>query len=714
MKLMIAEKPSVARDIAGVIGSVKRHQGYVEANGYTITWAIGHLVTLADAHEYDAKFKKWNLGDLPIIPKSFRLKVIESSAAQYKVVASLLKRAEEVIVATDAGREGQLIYELIARSVGYKGPAKRLWLSSLTEEAIRHAMRRMKSNTDYKNLYYAGFARAQADWLIGINATRALTTHTGTLLTIGRVQTPTLAMIVRRDLEIEHFRPEPYFELAATFSHDAGEYRGKWMNAKQSSRFERREDALGVLAKVEGRPGTIVKLEQKVVKEQPPQLFDLTSLQRAANQKYGFTADQTLKLAQSLYETHKVLTYPRTDSRYLSEDIVATLPRRLNAVTETFPELAKLVPHPLHPTKRVVNTSKVSDHHAIIPTEKPASTALRQDERKIYELVAKQTVAALQESAEWASTTIVTEVAGELFKTTGRLLLKSGWKAVFGVEDTHKQSKSSEDEDLQTALPKVVKGDAVQTKQVVVLSKQTKPPSPFTEASLLSAMENAGREIDDETLAEALKERGLGTPATRAAIIEKLKRDGYIQVHKRNLTATEKGRALIDAIDVDALKSPEMTGDWEHRLAQIESGSYSVRQFIGEIGDFTGKVVDTIKRTKVDFPFRAQSAQRDAIGTCPLCGGEIVETQKSYGCANWKQTGCKFGIWKQLSGHKLTKAQIKDLLQKRRTRLLKFTNKAGKSFEARLILGADGKVEFDFAKTSGRSDRTNRKRSARG
>ncbi|GMA62752.1 DNA topoisomerase III [Alicyclobacillus fastidiosus] len=475
MKLMIAEKPSVARDIAGVIGGIKRHQGYVEANGYTITWAVGHLVTLADAQEYDAKYKKWNIGDLPIVPKAFRLKVIESSAAQYKIVASLLKRAEEVIVATDAGREGQLIYEWIARSVGFKGPAKRLWLSSLTEEAIRHAMRRLKSNAEYKNLYYAGFARAQADWLIGINATRALTTHTGTLLTVGRVQTPTLAMIVRRDLEIEHFRPEPYFELDATFSHVEGEYRGKWMNGDKTTRFRRREDVLSVLAKVEGRLGTIVQLEQKVVKEQPPQLFDLTSLQRTANQKYGFTADQTLKLAQSLYETHKVLTYPRTDSRYLSDDIVATLPRRLSAVAKTFPELAKLVPDVLHPTKKVVNASKVKDHHAIIPTEKPASTALRHDERKIYELVAKQTVAALHEPAEWASTTIVTAVVGELFKTTGRALLKSGWKAAFGLEDTHNQSKSSEDEDLQTTLPTVKKGDEVQTQQVVVLSKQTKP-----------------------------------------------------------------------------------------------------------------------------------------------------------------------------------------------------------------------------------------------
>ncbi len=561
MKLIIAEKPSVARDIAAVIGGVKRHNGYIEAKGYMVTWAIGHLVTLADAHDYDAKYKRWNLEDLPIIPKPFRLKIIDSSKEQYKIVASLLKQTEEVIIATDAGREGQLIYELIALSVGYKGQAKRLWLSSMTEEAIRNAMKHLKNNSEYKNLYYAGFARAQADWLTGINATRAITTHTGTLLTIGRVQTPTLAMIVQRDLEIEHFTPESYFELEAVFAHENGDYRGKWFNESKKTRFNVLEDAKLILAKVEGEPAHITKLAQKAVQEQPPQLFDLTSLQRRANQKYGFTADETLKLAQSLYETHKVLTYPRTDSRYLSDDIVPTLHQRLNAVSKTFPELGTFIPQFIRPTKRVVNAAKVSDHHAILPTEKPVSTTLRINERKIYELVSKQTIAALLEPAEWASTTIETTVAGELFKTTGRVLLKSGWRTVFGTNDVD-ESKKSDDEDTQAGLPKLEKGDDVKISHVEILPKQTKPPAHFTESSLLSTMENAGKQLDDETLAEALKGRGLGTPATRASIIEKMKRDGYVQVEKKNLIATDKGRALIDAIHIDVLKSPELTGDW--------------------------------------------------------------------------------------------------------------------------------------------------------
>jgi len=701
MKLIIAEKPSVARDIAAVIGGVKRHNGYIEARDYTVTWAVGHLVTLADAHDYNVKYKRWNLDDLPIVPKPFRLKVIDSSKDQYKVVSALLKQAVEVIVATDAGREGQLIYELIALSVGYKGQAKRLWLSSMTEQAIRDAMKRLKSNSEYKNLYYAGFARAQADWLTGINATRAMTTHAGTLLTIGRVQTPTLAMIVHRCLEIESFIPQPYFELDAVFGHVKGDYRGKWFSPHKKTRFDCKEDAESLQRKVEGQPANITKLEQKVVKEQPPQLFDLTTLQRVANQKFGFTADMTLKLAQALYETYKVLTYPRTDSRYLSEDIVPTLRQRLIAAGKTFSELSALIPETIRPTKRVVNDSKVSDHHALLPTEKVASSALPTNERKIYELVTKQTIAALLEPAQWASTTIETTVVEELFKTSGRVLKKSGWRAVFGANNPEEDSKKGDEDEAQTTLPAVAKGDNVIARQVELLSKQTKPLAHFTESSLLSAMENAGKHVDNETLAEALRERGLGTPATRSSIIEKIKRDGYVEVQKKNLMATAKGRSLIEAIHIDVLKSPEMTGNWEYRLAQIESGKYDVRQFIGEITEFTEMVVESIRNTSIDISIPSPADHREVIGVCPKCAGDVVETKKSFGCVNWQAQGCKFGIWKQISGHKMTKAQVRELLTKNRTKPLHFKSKVGKAFDAHLVLTLDGKVEFDFARNPG-------------
>jgi DNA topoisomerase-3 len=696
MKLIIAEKPSVARDIASVIGGVKRGNGFIEAKGYTVTWALGHLVTLADAHDYDVNYKKWRLEDLPIVPQQFRLKVINESKEQYKIVANLLKKAKEVIVATDAGREGQLIYELIALSTGYKGQTKRLWLSSMTEEAIRDAMKRLKSNDEYKNLYHAGFARAQADWLTGINATRAITTRAGTLLTIGRVQTPTLAMIVNRDLEIEQFTPEDYFELEATFAHEKGDYKGKWFDGGKVSRFTRKEDAEAIQRKVAGQPAIVVKVEQKTVNEQPPQLFDLTSLQRAANQKYGFTAEKTLQLAQSLYETHKALTYPRTDSRYLTADITPTLHRRFIAAGKMLPELTPLIPPSVRPTKRVVDGSKVRDHHAIIPTEKTPPASLRNDERRIYELVVKQTLAAILEPAKWAATVIETDVANELFKTTGRVLVKHGWRVVFGGDEPANDKKKEREEDVQTKLPAVAKGDHVETRQVELLEKQTKPPAHYTEASLLSAMEHAGRHVDDEALVEALKERGLGTPATRAAVIEKIKRDGYVQLEKKHLMATDKGRALIAAIHVDVLKSPELTGEWEQRLAQIEMGKYPVRQFIGEITSFTKTVVETIKQTEMETTLGMQ-LERQRFGACPLCGGDVVESKKSFCCANWNTTGCKFGVWKQISGHKMTQAQVKELLAKKKTKLLKFKSKTGNAFTAHLVLKPDGHIEFAFA-----------------
>lgn len=687
MKLVIAEKPSVARDIAAVLGKVTRKEGYMEAGDYTVTYAVGHLVGLADADAYDAKYKSWRVEDLPILPAEFQLVVLDHAKAQYKVVAQLLKQAQEVIVATDAGREGQLIYELIARQSGYKGVAKRLWLSSMTESAIQEAFGRLRSNQEYQPLYAAAVSRSEADWLVGINATRCMTVQAGTKLPVGRVQTPTLAMIVDRDLAIEQFVPVPYFEVVATFAAEAGEYKGKWTRDKQT-RLDDQVAAAAIVDKVRGKTGRIVRVETKPKTEQPPQLFDLTSLQRKANQLWGFTADQTLKLAQALYETHKVLTYPRTDSRYISQDIVPTLPDRLQAAATTVP-ISNLIGSAIsQPGKRVVDDKKVTDHHAIIPTDKRPGS-LNDEERKLYELVSRQTLAALLPAAEWSLTTIETLVERENFRTTGRTLVSPGWRAALG--DQADDEKRDEEDDT-SLLPAVKQDDPSSVTSVEALAKQTKPPGHFTEASLLAAMESAGKQIDDAGLAEAMKERGLGTPATRAATIEKLKRDGLIQVQKKQLTATQKGRELITAIPITVLKSPELTGEWEAKLKRMEQGQYNRQVFIQEIHQFTRDVITQLTSQTITIA----ADPKAGIGPCPKCGAPLQESPKAFGCSAWK-SGCDFKVWKEISGHKMTAGQVKELVTKGITKSLTFkSTKTGKDFEAQLKL-IDGKVEFAFA-----------------
>lgn len=685
MQLLIAEKPSVARDIANLLGGAKTKKGYIETNSYTVTYAFGHLVQLADADAYDAKYSKWNKEDLPIMPDTFKLVVGSSGKEQYQIIADLLKQADEVIVATDAGREGQLIYEYIAKKAGYKGPAKRLWVSSLTDEAIVEGLAKLRDNREYQKLHAAAACRSESDWLVGINATRAMTTHTNTLLPIGRVQTPTLAMIVNRDLEIDHFKPVPYYEVMATFQAENGTYQGKWTKEKLT-RFDHKEDADQIVAKVKGKPGAITKLETTLKTEQAPQLFDLTTLQRRANQLFAFTADKTLKIAQALYETHKVLTYPRTDSRYISEDIVPTLRARLNAASKKIVTIIPFFQNIQTPGKRVVDNKKVSDHHAIIPTEK-AATSLSDDELKVYELVVKQTIAALLPSAQWENTIIETNVEGENFRTTGRVLKDPGWRVVMS-EESIDDKETEEDENAN--LPKVQLHENVKTHTAETKSKQTKPPARYNEASLLGAMENAGKQVDKEELAEAMKERGLGTPATRAATFEKLKKDNYIQVEKKNLVSTQKGRDLIAAINVQELKSPELTGEWEYKLKQMEQGQYDPQTFMNEIRTFTHNIIGQLTSQTVTIA----QAEKENLGNCPLCGQPIVESPKAFGCSGWK-AGCKFTIWKEISGHKMSPAQVRELLAKKKTKPLKFKSKQGKDFEAHLII-KDGKIEMEF------------------
>ncbi len=689
MKLVITEKPSVARDIAAVLGKVTRKEGYMEAGDYTVTYAVGHLVGLADADAYNTRYKSWRIEDLPILPETFRLVVLDHAKAQYKIVAQLLKQAKEVIVATDAGREGQLIYELIARQSGYKGPTKRLWLSSMTESAIREAFGRLRNNQEYQPLYAAAISRSEADWLVGINATRCMTVKGGTKLPVGRVQTPTLAMIVDRDLTIEQFAPVSYFEVVATFAHeDGGTYTGKWTKDKQT-RLDDLAMATAIADAVRNKMGRVEKVETKPKLEQPPLLFDLTSLQRKANQLWGFTADQTLKLAQALYETHKVLTYPRTDSRYISQDIVPTLPERLRAAATAVPVLSNLIGSATtQPGKRVVDDKKVTDHHAIIPTDKRPGS-LNDQERRLYELVSRQTLAALLPAAEWSLTTIETIVHQELFRTTGRTLVSLGWRAALG--DQADDEKREEEDDSTSLLPAVKQGDPSSVESVEALAKQTKPPGHFTEASLLAAMESAGKQIDDAELAGAMKERGLGTPATRAATIEKLKRDGLIQVQKKQLTATQKGRELITTIPIAVLKSPELTGEWEAKLKRMEQSQYDRQAFIQEIHQFTRDVITQITSQTITIA----TDPKAGIGQCPKCGAPMQESPKAFGCSAWKG-GCDFKVWKKISGHKMTVGQVKELVTKGITKSLKFQSKTGKDFEAQLKL-VDGKVEFAFA-----------------
>lgn len=694
MKLIIAEKPSVARDIAAVLGSVTRKEGYMEAGGYTVTYALGHLVGLADADAYNPNFKQWNMEHLPILPNPFQLQVLSSSKTQYNVINKLLKQASEVIVATDAGREGQLIYEFIAQKSNYTGPAKRLWLSSMTEEAIREAFKHLRDNNFYKNLAAAAMSRSEADWIVGINATRAITLKGKAKLSLGRVQTPTLAMIVERDHAIANFKPTPYCEVQAHFLHANGEYQGKWFREKET-RFATRQQAEAIVAKIQGQPATILSVEQVPKTEAQPQLFDLTSLQRKANQLYGFSAKKTLDLAQALYETHKVLTYPRTDSRYISGDIVPTLPPRMKAAASLFPDLVQhLSSANPYPPKRVVDDSKVSDHHAIIPTDKKPGT-LTEDERKIYELVARYTLAALLPPAKWESTTIITEVAAEQFKTLGRVLIHAGWRVA--IQEPKQQEDENEEAEYEATLPAVTQGDAVRLKSAEALSKQTKPPAYYNEASLLLAMEQAGKSIEDEELAEAMKERGLGTPATRASIIEKLKRDNYIEMKGKQIRASDTGKALIAAVTIPVLKSPELTGEWESKLKQMEQGKYERQQFIGEIETFVRTIIGEIQKVSISVP----PAQVQTLGECPKCHSPIKEGTKAYGCTGWKK-GCDFKIWKEISGHKMTVAQVNELLTKGTTKKLKFKSKAGKDFDAKLKLKTDGTIEFDFVQSTPR------------
>jgi DNA topoisomerase-3 len=689
--LVIAEKPSVAVDLAKVLGRFDKKDGYLENEKFIVSWAFGHLLELAEPEDYDPMLKKWNIDHLPILPENFKMREIASGRKQLNILKKLLcsKDVAGVVDACDAGREGENIFRAIYRASGSDKPMKRLWLSEATPAAVQEAFRNLRDGKDLDSLAAAAEARSQADWIVGINATRAFTCRHYKLLSLGRVQTPTLALVVNREKDIRAFKPAPYWELWANFLKESGEtYRGKWFKGKVD-RLNGLDKAQAILSRL-GNQGEVVRVEQKETKEQPPTLFNLNDLQKEANRKHGLTAQQTLDIAQALYEKHKLLTYPRTDSRHLTEAIAKdTLSARLAALSGS-PEYGSLIPKNLPKLgKRYVDGSKVTDHHAIIPTAaRPNLSSLVTNERLVYDLAARRFIAILYPDARYAITKATTEVDGEVFLSSGRVELEIGWKRVYKPAEDDKK-----DEDKQT-LPPLSQGEKVSMAKVEALEKTTKPPSRYTEATLLAAMENAGRFAEDDSLADTLKETGgIGTPATRAAIIETLIKRSYMQREKKALVPTPDGETLID-LAPEQLKSVELTARWETGLLEIERGKQDALQWVGEIKQFTRDVVAVAREQ--ESKRMGDTGGRESLGKCPLCGREVVDYPKSYGCSGYRE-GCKFAIWKEIAKKKITAKQASDLLVKGKTGELKgFKSKAGKDFQAILVLRPDGKVSFAF------------------
>ena len=710
--LVIAEKPSVGRDLSAALpGSFAKHEGYLESSDYVVTWAVGHLVELVEPDDYDDRFKKWRMADLPIVPDTFRLKPRDpKSGKQLSVVLGLLARADvdRVINACDAGREGELIFAYIWECAGAKKPVERLWISSMTKQAIGEGFERLRPGEQLAPLERAARSRSGADWLVGMNATRAATIRgrawVGGVVSLGRVQTPTLAMIVRRERQIQAFVPEPYWLVHATFEAPSrAGYTGLWFEGEET-RLKDERRAGDIVSRVSGKDGTVRSVVRKEQSERAPLLYDLTSLQRDANRRFGFSARRTLQAAQSLYEDKKAITYPRTSSRYLSGDMVPELKPTAETLVpigqyEAFAryvlELDEL------PLSRVVNDARVEDHHAIIPTDIEHDVdSFKEDERRIFDLVAKRFLAVFHPPARYARTTIVTEVESEPFRTRGKVTLEAGWRGVYGVEPDEPKAQG-EDEDEGGELPRLEEGMTVRCAEAAVEAKETRPPPRYTEATLLSAMETAGKLVEEEQLREAMKDRGLGTPATRAEIIETLIRREYIERVAKDLAPTPKGLQVITMLEAHPLTSPELTGDWEKRLSDIEHGSGDRESFMAEIAGFTRATVEQIAALDKE-KLRPERAE---LGPCPRCGsetGEIIrENSKAYGCTSWKsreEAGCGFVVWKRVAGRTLTPEVARQLIEEGRTRevLAGFRSKAGKPFRARLVLNGDGKVEFEF------------------
>ncbi len=711
--LVIAEKPSVGQDLARVLpGPFEKHSGagekssrWLEGPEHVVTWAVGHLVQLAEPDEYDDKFKKWRMADLPIVPSSFKLVVRdERSQKQMSAVTKLLARddVDLVVNACDAGREGELIFAYLFEKAKARKPVKRLWLSSMTNQAMRDALAHLRDGSEMDKLEQAARSRSEADWIVGMNATRAATIRLRSsfdgAVSLGRVQTPTLAIIARREEEIRAFVPEKYWLVDAAFDAEGDRsYEGRF-HAGTKPRLASEEEAAAIVEAVRGGRGTITKLDTTRRKERAPLLYDLTSLQRDANTRFGFSARRTLAAAQRCYEEHKALTYPRTASRYLTSDMVEEIKPIAGHVGghgEYAEGAAYVTSLDLLPLGRVVDDAKVGDHHAIIPTNSRHDLEkMSSDDRRIYDLVARRFLAVFHPEAEFENTRVETTVSEHIFRTRGKVLLVPGWRGVYG--ELSEGEATDEDEGRDQTLPKLVKGEEVDTREVAFEEKETKPPRRYSDASLLGAMETAGKLVDDDELREAMKDSGIGTPATRAAIIERLIDVGYVERDGRSLVATEKGRNVIRLLDSHPLTSPALTGDWERRLARIEHGEEERRRFMADIAKFAGETVGVLDTTLKDVRI-----PRANLGPCPVCGNDIMENRKGYSCWSREDPGCGFVIWKSKAGKQLPAAVARELIATGRTEkpVTGFKGRSGKSFRARLALeqSEDGKwrVEFD-------------------
>jgi len=720
-KLIIAEKPSVASDIARALGGFTKRDDYYESETAVICSAVGHLLELVCPENYEVKRGKWSFAHLPVIPPHFDLKPIDKTESRLKLLIKLIKRKDvtSLVNACDAGREGELIFNYIVRYSKTNKPVERLWLQSMTQQSIRDGFSRLRPGADMRGLADAAACRSEADWLVGINGTRAMTafnSKTGGfhLTTVGRVQTPTLALLVDREAKIRKFKPRAYWEVEATFVCLAGEYRGKWFSeafrGKENDEHARADrlwdeaQALALQKKCEGKSGQVSE-ESKPSTQLSPLLYDLTSLQRDANSRFGFSAKSTLALAQALYEKHKVLTYPRTDSRALPEDYLATVKNTLTTLTgegvgKSHDEalIARYAPFAhqilarnwVVPNKRIFNNAKISDHFAIIPTTQ-APKHLSEPEQKLYDLVVKRFLAVFYPAAEYLLTTRITRVEGEPFKSEGKVLVTPGWLTVYG-----RDRQEGEDGNLAPVEAKEI----VRTDEVSINSNQTRPPARYSEATLLSAMEGAGKTVDDEELKAAMAGRGLGTPATRAQIIENLLIEQYVHREGRELQPTAKAfslMTLLNGLGIPELTAAELTGEWEYKLARMERGEMSRPAFMKEISAMTELIVERAKTYDSDTipgDFGELSAP------CPKCGGHIKETYKKFQCQE-----CDFALWKIVAGRQFEPDEIETLITARVIGpLTGFRNKMGRPFNATIRLNADNVPEFDFGKTGNKDD----------
>jgi DNA topoisomerase III len=697
-KLIIAEKPSVASDIARALGGFKRSGDYYESDRYVLSSAVGHLLELAVPEEHDVKRGKWSFSRLPVIPPHFALAPIEKSETRLNLLLRLMKRKDVtgLVNACDAGREGELIFRYIVQHARNKKPIERLWLQSMTPQAIREGFERLRPDKAMLPLADAAKSRSEADWLVGINGTRAMTAFNSKeggfyLTTVGRVQTPTLAILVEREERIRAFTPRAYWEVQASFAANAGEYPGRWFDPKfkkdddgerKPERLWSAQEAEAIVAACRGKSG-IASEETKPSTQLSPLLYDLTSLQREANARFGFPARMTLSLAQALYERHKVLTYPRTDARALPEDYLGTVKKTLDELSgaRDFAPFAKQILKQgwVKPNKRVFDDSKISDHFAIIPTlQTPRS--LNEAEQKLYDMVVRRFLAVFYPAAEYLQTTRITRVGEHQFKTEGKVLQTPGWLAVYG------RAGGEESENL----PPIAQGEKVAVREIAARANETKPPPRYTEATLLSAMEGAGKLVEDDELRAAMEAKGLGTPATRAAIIEGLIREDYVHREGRELVPTPKAFSLMFALHmlhIVELGSPELTGEWEHKLKLMEAGKLTREEFMRQIQDLVKNVVSTIKHGEIpDVVYATVPAP------CPKCGGVVQENYRKVQCQK-----CDFSLWRVISGREWTPEELAELFAKRFVGPLNgFRSKQGRPFSAGIRLTNDLRLEFDF------------------